>query len=66
MRAAENLIDSLDYICSKNSEYIKLPDLTEKEALSIADEVRREAADFDLYKLDSKAFANMLMAACNS
>ena len=66
MRAAQNLIDSLDYICSKNSEYIKLPDLTEKEALSIADEVRREAADFDLYKLDSKAFANMLMAACNS
>ena len=44
----------------------ELRDLTEKEALSIADEVRREAADFDLYKLDSKAFANMLMAACNS
>jgi len=63
--AAQNLIDSLDYICCKNEEYVRLPVLTEKDAAAIAEEVRKEAAIYDLQRLDNKAFANMLMTACS-
>lgn len=64
-RAASNLIDRLDHICSRYEDYIRLPRIEEREAMAIADEVRREASLYDLYKLESRAFADMLMAACS-
>ena len=64
-RAASNLIDRLDYICSRYEEYIRLPDLEDKEAVAIADDVRREASVYDLHKLESRAFADMLLTACS-
>jgi alcohol dehydrogenase len=61
--AAQTFIDALDIMCRKFNENMNMPEMTREEALDIAEEVKRAASVYDLYRLDSKAFAEMLMAA---
>lgn len=61
--AAQTFIDALDLMCRKYTENVTMPDIGKIDALDIADEVKRAAGVYDLYRLDSKAFADMLLAA---
>ena len=61
--AAQTFIDALDMMCKKYSENIDVPAMTKKEALEISEDVKKTAGVYDLYKLDSRAFADMLMTA---
>ncbi len=61
--AAQTFIDALDIMCRKYSENVSMPSIGKADALEIAEEVKRAAGVYDLYRLDSKAFADMLLAA---
>lgn len=61
--AAQTFIDALDLMWRKYSENVTVPEISKSDALDIADEVKKAASLYDLYRLDSKAFADMLLAA---
>lgn len=61
--AAQTFIDALDLMWRKYSENVIVPEISKSDALDIADEVKKAASLYDLYRLDSKAFADMLLAA---
>lgn len=61
--AAQTFIDALDLMYGKYAENVTFPEMSRKDALDIADEVKKAASMYDLYRLDSKAFAEMLLAA---
>ena len=61
--AAQTFIDALDLMWRKYSENVTVPKISKSDALSIAEEVKKAASLYDLYRLDSKAFADMLLAA---